>query len=291
MIDAGTDLVVQGAPMGVHAGIPIDEYHRSPALSCSGLHDFARSPFHYHALHINPRRPRQPERAGQLEGNLAHCAILEPSTYDERYAIGAGEDKRLKAWKDLIDHLEQTGDRRTVIKPSQDAAAQAMAMSVRSIPDVAELLAQGAPELSAFWTDQRTGVYCRCRPDWVHWVSDRRVILLDVKTFSDASPAEFARQIPRKGYHRQAAWYSEGFARASGFEVMAFVFVVVETEWPFAASAAMLDEQSLEAAHKDNVALRERFAQCQRTDTWPAFSGIQLVTLPPWAFTKEDPYA
>lgn len=274
--------------LGLLRGLPIEDYHRSPAVSCSGLHDFARSPFHYHALHLNPQRPPEKRKESQIEGNLAHCAILEPAEFERRYVIGPCEDARLKEWKEWGLELDEHEDTRTRIKRSQAQAALAMAESVRSIPDVRELLGAGEPEVSAFWIDRRTGEYCRCRPDWVHPVSHRGCILVDVKTYSDARPSEFARQIPRMGYHRQAAWYSDGYAQTSGLEVFGFVFVTVETAWPFAASAVMLDDQSIEAARKENAALLDRLAQCRRTGSWPAFSGIELVTLPAWATYRED---
>lgn len=85
--------------------------------------------------------------------------------------------------------------------------------------------------------DPATGELCRCRPDWAHPTGDRGVILVDVKTCGDASPREFGRQVARKGYHRQAAFYSDGYEIASGKRVLGFVFVAVESTWPFAASA------------------------------------------------------
>ena len=293
MSAAELQIQIEAPQLGLVPGIPIDEYHRSPALSCSGLADFALSPFHFYGRHRDPARPTPVQKDSQLDGNLAHCAILEPLEFDKRYVVGHCEDKRLKAWRDWVGELEEGEDAREPVKPSQAGAAWAMSRSVRAIPDVAELLdAKGAQaEVSAFWIDKRTGVHCRCRPDLVSPVSPGKVILLDVKTFGEATPQAFARQVARMGYHRQAAWYSEGWAAASGDEVLAFVFVVVEPAWPFAACAAMLDEQSVESAQKENEALRARFSECQRSGQWPAFAGIQLVTLPAWATYREDPYA
>jgi hypothetical protein len=280
-MNARTEIVPQ---VGLVHDLPIEQYHGGPALSNSGLRDFARSPFHYHALHINPLRPPSPTRAGQLEGNLAHCMILEPDTFASRYAVGPVDDKRLKAWRDWEDKQPAS---LTLIKPCQYEVAQAQALAVRSIPDVAAMLARGKAEVSAYWIDEATGVPCRCRPDWTHpcgTEDDPAVVLLDVKTYSDASPPAFAQQIARKGYHHQDAWYSTGYAKAAGVKVLGFVFVAVEDSWPFGACAFTLTEEERAAAAVENAALVQRFAECQRTDTWPPYStGIEIVQLPRWA--------
>ncbi|MGV0016304.1 PD-(D/E)XK nuclease-like domain-containing protein, partial [Bordetella avium] len=117
--------------------------------------------------------------------------------------------------------------------------------------DVAEALAAGVAESSAYWIDQETGVLCRCRPDWCHPAGESGVILLDVKTFSDASPHEFSHQIARKRYHVQDAFYTDGYAAASGKTVLAFIFVAVQDAWPFAASAVMLDPRSQDQGRRD----------------------------------------
>jgi len=266
--------------LGLVHGMSIEEYHRDPAISNSGLRDFARSPFHYHALHLNPDRPPEPDRAGQLEGNLAHCVTLEPAHFAQRYAVGPVDDKRLAAWKAWENSVK---DGRECIKPLQYEVAQAQALSVRSLPEVAKLLSVGNAEVSAFWIDPATGVRCRCRPDWVYPTS-AGVILLDVKTYSTAEPDEFARQVARKAYHRQDAWYSDGYAIAAGVPVLGFVFVAVEMTWPFAACAVMLDDEGIEVGRIENRKLLGRFAECQRTDTWPGYSdGIEMISLPRWA--------
>lgn len=265
----------------------IDAYHGGEGISKTGLDRIARSPAHFYAFTLDPSRPPEKERAGQLEGQLAHCAILEPGEFDKRYIVGPDVNRNTKAWKEF---LESAGGR-IAIKPDQREAAMRQAESVRRLPDIAEALATGNPEVSAYWTDPRTGVLCRCRPDWVHPVGDDAVILLDVKTYSDASPEEFARQCARKAYHKQAAYYSDGYAAASGKRVLAFIFVAVETDWPHAASATMLDDQAIEQGRIEYRRNLETYAQCLKTGQWPGYStGIETVSLPRWAITDVEVY-
>lgn len=264
--------------------VPIAVYHASAGVSNSGLADFARSPRHYHALHLDPDRPPREETAAQLAGNLAHCAILEPEAFATRYVVGPNCRRGTKLW-DAFEASLSSGQ--TGIKPDDHFNAKAQAASVRALPEVAALLARGHPEVSAYWIDPSTGQLCRCRPDWVHPVGDPGVILLDVKTCGDASPHEFARQCARMGYHRQAAFYSDGYALASGRPVLGFVFIAVETAWPYAASAVMLDDESTQKGRAEIAALLPRFAACTQAGTWPGYSSaIELVSLPSWALSS-----
>lgn len=266
-------------------GQDIEAYHRGPGISKTGLDHVARSPATFYALHLDPARPPEKERAGQMEGQLAHCAILEPAEFDKRYAVGPDVSRATKAWKEWEASLPAGV---IAIKPEQRETALRQAESVRRLPDVAEALAAGRPEVSAYWIDPDTGVLCRCRPDWVHPAGESGVVLLDVKTYSDASPAEFARQVARKRYDVQAAFYTDGFARASGLNVLAFVFVAVETDYPFSSSAVMLDEDSLDAGRRKYQSDLSRYADCLRSDVWPGYSTeIQVVRLPSWAMESD----
>ena len=270
-------------PLGLFHDMPIAEYHGSAGISNSGLSDFARSPYHFHALHINPQRPTEEETAAQLHGNLAHCEILEPEQFMARYAVGPVDDKRIAAWKAWEKELETDFTGRTAIKPSQREIAKAQALSVRSIPDVAKLLETGRPEVSAYWIDPATGELCRCRPDFVHPVGDDAVVLVDVKTYSTAAPDEFSRQVARMGYAKQAAFYSDGYAIASGKKVLGFVFIAVESNWPYAAGAYMLPDEWLELARIEIRDLLARYAECRAADNWPGYCDtVRLLDMPGW---------
>jgi exodeoxyribonuclease VIII len=288
----------------IHNYLNIDEYHAMPEVSKSQLDTLDLSPAIFYARHRDPNRPPAPQRAGQLEGNLAHCAILEPEEFEKRYAVmpeGAPRRPTEAQWnakKPSEDSLaamtwwralnEQTGGK-TIVTHDQYEAAVRQAVSVRALPEIGEALASGKAEVSAFWTDEETGVECRCRPDFVHPVRDDAVLLLDVKTFSSAAPNEFRRQVARKRYDVQAALYSDGYSKASGLEVLGFIFLAAETEYPFAANAFMLDEESLEAGRQKYRKNLRTYAECERTNTWPGYStGIDVIRLPQWALISEE---
>lgn len=289
---------------GLNPDIGIDEYHGGPGISKTGLDRIARSPYHYWALHINPDRPPEKERSGQLEGQLAHCAILEPGEFNKRYAVVPMDAPRrptstqINAKNPSADTLtaiawwhkwEEAHQGVRCIAQGQYETAMRQAESVRSLPDIRAALDLGRSEVSAYWVDQETGVLCRCRPDFVHEANDTGVILLDVKTYSDASPDEFSRQIARKRYAVQDAYYSDGYAAASGRNVLAFVFIAVESEYPYTASAVMLTPESSDAGRRMYRRDLDTYTRCIRDGEWPAYgTGIHQVSLPDWALRNNE---
>lgn len=270
------------APIGLVLGLDIDAYHSGPGISKSGLDSIDANPFIYYSRHLDPRRPEHVTKAGQLEGSLAHCAILEPDQFSARYVVGPALNRNTKAWKEFVE-----SESRIAIQPDQYETAMRQAESVRRLPEIAESLRNGRAEVSAYWNDPLTGELCRCRPDWAQDVGTAQTILLDVKTCSDASPEDFRRQIARKRYHVQHAFYSDGYGIAAGREVLAFVFVAVESEWPYAANALMLDEVGIEQGRKDYRRNLDTYAQCRRSGEWPGYGNeIQIINLPNWAITE-----
>lgn len=253
------------------------------AISKSGLDSIDLSPGIYYSRHLDPKRPPRGAKQGQLEGNLAHTAILERDHFDKRYVVGPSLNRNTKAWKEFV---EANSDR-VAIQQDQYDTAMRQAASISALPEMGAVFGSGKAEVSAFWRDDETGVECRCRPDFVHDVDDESVVLLDVKTFTDPSPREFARQVARKFYAKQDAFYSDGYAAASGKIVRAFIFVAVSTEYPYAAAAMMLDEDSREVGRQHYKRNLRTYAECKRTGTWPGFStGITVIRLPQWALAE-----
>lgn len=299
------DEIVPLAPSapGVYYDIDINVYHGGPAISKSGLDDMEKSPATYYDFHINPARPPRKEKPGQLEGQLAHCSTLEPLEFLKRYAVVPDDAPRTptaaqlgaknpsaesRAAMDWWEQFNADNAGKRAIKQAQYEAAMRQAESIFKLKAAAEMLAKGRPEVSAYWKDPINGELCRCRPDFVHDASASEVVLLDVKTYSDASPDEFARQTARKRYHVQDSFYTDGFAFASKQSVLGFVFLAVETEWPYAASCTMLDREAKEQGAMDYRRNLELYAHCRKTGVWPGYSDdIVTISMPKWAITKQ----
>lgn len=267
-------------------GMANDEYHATPAVSNTVLSSMARSPAHCFALHVADDRRKQPASPAFFAGTLAHCAILEPDALLDRYILKpAGLDMRTndgKAWKKALPAGL------LMVDSDQYETALAQRDAVRAVPELDELLASGVAEVSAFWTDDETGLSCKCRPDWVHTLSDGRVILVDVKTTIDASPQQFTRSVWRYGYHRQAAWYSAGYERAAGVEVAGFVFAAVTNAHPFIGAAHTLDDDFLRIGRDACRSLLDEYADCKLTGRWPAFPGMNLLSPPNWVTAGDE---
>lgn len=263
---------------GTYDDISNDDYHSGPGISNSGLGDILQSPFHYWSRHLDPSRPERPPTQPQEDGTVAHCAILEPDEFQHRYVVGPDANRNSRKWKDFCE----IHDDKVVIKPDQYTRAMRQRDAVWRIPEVAKALSKGRAEVSAYWNDPNTGVLCRCRPDFVH-EADAGDILIDVKTYTDARPVEFERQCARMNYHRQDAFYSDGWAEATGRVVLGFIFVSVEMPWPFSAAAATLDDASRKAGYDQYRRALDEYARCLRADQWPGYpDSIQLMRLPPW---------
>lgn len=275
--------------------MPMLDYHAIDALSNSGLGELAQCPARYYAMKLDPNRPEEVEKPGHLHGNLAHCAFLEPHEFANRYvclpedapkkptSAQWGAAKPSPASVEAMEWWKAFGEKhkgkRIISQDEADIAAK-QALNMYDIPSVwggrsmQELIRNGGgrAEVSAFWNDPLTGVACRCRPDMVVQINSRQCVLLDVKTYSSAERGEVVRQIARKGYFRQAAHYSIGYHLASGLEVVAFIFVFVESTYPFLAGSYALSEEFMQHGMAEQRALVDLYAECKRTGVWPSYT-------------------
>jgi PDDEXK-like domain of unknown function (DUF3799) len=275
-------------PRGIVHGMPAVEYHAIAAMSAGGLKRMAQSPAHFYGQQLDPNRPPHGDGTPyQKAGTLFHCALFEPAAVDERYIVRpAGLDMRTKEGKAWQAALPMDGPPVDIIDAGQLATARNQARNVMALPEVAALMSEGVAESSAFWIDEETGELCKCRPDWTSPAGEG-VILVDGKSAKDASPAGFSRAVWNWRYDLQAAWYSDGYERATGTRVHGFVFAAVESDWPNAAAAYMLDDQVLDAARREYRRLLNQYAECKRSGVWPGYpSTIQPITLPAWAMKE-----
>lgn len=289
---------------GVFYNLAIDDYHGGAGVSKSALDDYRKAPHLYWSNRFDPTKPPEEKKASHLQGHLLHCAFLEPDQFGARY-VTVPEDAPRKpsitqrnAKKPSAETLEAINwwDRfnldnegKEIITPDDYTLAWKQADSLRKIKAISTLAVNGKPEVSAYWTDPVTGLYCRCRPDWVSPFGDQGDILLDIKGAADWRTDVFSRrQATPLRYHVQDAFYSEGWTRASGRPVLEFMFGIVEDTWPFLANVVVFDEPSKTQGRKD---FREDLNGIKRhmdTGVWmPNTDNVQTMSLQSYAFTED----
>lgn len=247
--------------------MPADKYHADhSAISKSMLWTFHQRRRLYemeYILGVAPPRKSSPEMD---IGELAHAALLEPETLDERYVmvppelLGSNGYANTKAAKEFIAENVDAG--RIVIKADQLAVIKAMVKSVQhTFGDW--LKRPSKREHAVHWTNRDTGLRLKCRPDWII-ETPSTCFIFDVKTTADVSPPVFARRVEDYGYWLQHVHYSEGvqevFARDTEFH-----FVVVETKFPFACNIQRIDVRSLPDCEREHLAILRDLKNCLDT--------------------------
>jgi hypothetical protein len=238
-----------------------------------------------------------------LNGTLAHCAILEPEALADRYVVvpedapkrpteaqwnAKKSNESSQAAKDWWTAWGEDVAGRTVVEAKDYAVTQQQLAAVAACPEIARLLSSGLSELSVFWEDPATGVYCKARLDWVHERPDGFAQPLDLKSTVDESPNGFGRTVARMRHELQQAHY-ENALRAVGMRQLPFVFAVVTSAPPVLAVPYLLPEAYAAQGRELVRELYTTYAHCRATNTWPAYgSGFMEADIPAYAYDHTE---
>ena len=277
------DALADDISEGVVPNMPESAYHAHPALSSSGARKLLASPAKFHYAQTAPE-----EHQDYFDiGSAAHAKVLGVGLPIE---VIDADNWRKKATTDQRDAAYAAG--RIPLLKADAERVDLMAEAILANRIARSLLEKGTPEVSGFWTDERTGVDCRCR--WDLQPPEGVRAWTDYKTTQNADPRAFAASAARYGYDVQAAWYLWG-ARELGMadRTSAFLFLVQEKEPPYLVSTVQLDAQAMRIGEeKARVALRI-YAECAESGRWPGYpEEIVQVGLPVWAVREwEEQYA
>lgn len=256
------------------------DYHAHDFISKSGLDRIDQSPAHYRAWLSEPRITTP----AMTFGSACHAAVLEPDTFDRRYAVmPSGIDRRTKAGKEAWDVFSAESSGREIITADDLEKLESIRASILAHPVAEELLDSGSGKAEVSVFGELDGVAVKCRPDWLR--DDG--IVVDLKTTDCAGPSAFSRSVAKYRYHVQAAFYSDLLQAVTGESVKAFVFVAVEKTAPFAVSVFELDAESMEAGRTAYQRNLDTYRRCLEANHWPAYSdAIETLTLPRWVFAE-----
>lgn len=306
---------------GCYSDLSNEAYHGGPGVSKSGLDLVNRTPAHYFAA--TAAREAGVERkttAAFTFGTAFHALILEPESFAETYALPfippegalrtvdeisarlnalglktsgtkqAVTDRLREAapetvfYQDAVDAYQKENEGKVILSAEDFARLDAMRAAVMSHKAASWLINfPGKAEQSVYWTDEETGVLCRCRPDF--WRNDD--ILVDVKTTEDASLEGFVRSVVKYRYHVQDPFYTDGVRKATGRKPKGFVFLAIEKEPPHAVGVYVLDEDFVAMGRDEYRANLATFKACQETGIWSGYGeNVQTMAPPPWLIAR-----
>ena len=250
-----------------------EKYHADDAISASMQKTMVKHGAKaYWNCYLNPDKPQQKPTAAMLLGTLTHCAVLEPDELTKRFI--SVSSRTTKKGKEEAKEAEEKG--LTAVTQSDMDHALKMRDAVFSEPTAKKLLSKGVAEKSYWWEDEITGLTCKCRPDW--FTEDT---IVDLKTSrSGANPKDFAKAVVNFSYHLQAKHYLNGVSEAKRF-----IFLVVQSEFPFDVGLWELDNEALQKGQDLSRSALYQIHQCRLFDNWPSWceTGVQKLSLPNWA--------
>jgi PDDEXK-like domain of unknown function (DUF3799) len=267
---------------GIHYGLPESAYHERSGdvwVSNTGLKHAARSPAHFCAWLDGDDST---DSAALAFGRIFHAAALEPERFARTYASEPDfGDMRTKAAKALRDEWREANAGRESVAAGDYGRITSMVAALRAHSRVSRLLAGGASEVTALWTDSATELRCKARADY--YVPARNIIV-DLKSTEDASEEAFVRTVERYRYHWQAALYRAGFAVATGGEPPRFVFVAVEKAAPYGVGVFSLSDEWLARGAAQVGATMARLGEASKAGQWGSYDeAIRVLSMPKWA--------
>jgi hypothetical protein len=219
-------------------------------------------------------------------GEAIHYAVLEPDAFIERYAAMPKVDGRTKEGKAIKAEFEQANQGKAILSYDDYARCLAVSDAVAAHSKAWALLERAdMREVSGFWNDPLTGLFCKLRSDAV---CSGISTMFDIKSTNDASRVEFERSIFQYGYHRQGAHYIDGMA-VLGHKIDHYAIIAVEKQAPFAVAVYRLKNEVLQLGRKENIQLMELWKRCEDSGEWPGYpEQITDIGIPQWAINQTE---
>jgi exodeoxyribonuclease VIII len=197
------------------------DYHSGKAISKSTLDMAAKDLF---KPYWSKNCPQDQDKIKTFDfGDAMHAICLEPDRLKTEFVTMPPFNLRTnqgKADKELFIKEHFTFK---ILTTDEYKQLNLMFESVMAhLPARALIEAEGIAEGSYFWTDESTGLECKCRPD-------KRIgsLLVDVKTAPLLSKFNFSVDDYR--YHVQDAWYCDGVSRFTDSQVRMEFLVIQKT--------------------------------------------------------------
>lgn len=267
-------IIPKGIDPAFHADMTDATYRSATGLSQSSIKEFLISPAHYLA---STEQVREATKAMNF-GSAFHAHLLSADP-EAMYAVKEKVDGRSKLGKEYNDNFAIQNQGKIIIDQDDLELITAMGASVMAHPEANRLMTGLThKEVALFGTFKAQTDEVRLK-GLVDGYNESTGEIIDLKTCEDASPAGFRKAIWDRRYDIQNAQYAFLMENA-GKPFTSFTFICVEKKPPFACAVYQISPDSLLKTCGTWVDAIERFAQCQATGIYPAYSkNIIEITL------------
>ena len=253
------------------------EYRQREGISSSELKKIMKSPLHYKHWKENP----QEDTPALLFGRAAHKYVLETYDFFTEFAVAPNCDRRTKEGKETWAKFLAESDGKDVITEEQFKQIEDMRTAMLATPFVSKLI-NGEHEVSYFWTDEDTGLKCKCRPDSIN---HKLKIICDYKTCDNAETQQFMRQAINLGYDLQSSYYIDGVKANTGEDYI-FVFIAQEKKPPYAVNILQADDVFIRSGRDVYKSMLQTYKDCSESGNWYGYLGfesqINSLGVPKW---------
>jgi len=272
-------------------------YHNWPELPAGLLTEADISPSHYLAKLNQPMIPTP----AMIFGTAVHRLTEDEASFLDEYTMKpASIDRRTKAGKEAYAEFEAESEGKIIMERDDWQRAWKIHESFLRCPDPLIQIVrdiQGIREVPILFTNEETGMACRCKPDKLVEVNDGAAndwlasefptlfnpihnrIVIDYKTTSKVPTARnFKWNLEGKanggfGYGLAAAHYLEGT------KADAFLWIVLETSPPFTVTRFLLSPSSHERFATRRIEIMRELMVCKRTGIYPNLRPTNEETL------------
>lgn len=271
--------------VGIHMGLPAEEYHRINAASNSRLTALERSAAHLRAAIEEPREPTD----AQEFGTACHFAVLQPDFFTALYLRGPDGPWNKNPWKAEVDAMRAENPTKHVLRADAFDAIRRIVDNVYAHPAARIALTGTASltELSCVWLNDDTAIDCKARIDLLN---EQIGATVEFKSALDASDKAFEKAIYNFRYYRQGAMYLDGMSiLRPDVPWQHHIIVASEKTPPYAVNVFRLRDDAIQAGRDELRPLLRRYAQCITKNEWPAYgTEFKEISLPPWAWDQVD---
>jgi exodeoxyribonuclease VIII len=287
---------------GIYTDISISDYHRNTShISATSIKQAKKS---LSLWKWNQTHPQETKLHFEF-GNAFELALLDKGNFERQVAIlqstawvakALEEKPELKVPKNSTcykaeeNKFTSANEGKYIIHDVGDQSYECIEHMLESCyrdATIQKLIKNTEYQLSLFWTDDKTGVNLKTRPDIC---KRKKNVIVNLKTTNDGSPEAFSRELAKYDYALQAVIEIRGCIESGLMSsVDNYFWLTVEKVPPFNATLYEFDKSDQSYSQDELDFLLTKIKRANEENMYPGYGdradnqyGILTAHIPAW---------